>query len=45
MTRFHTNRNTYLCGVIDLAELVDEMQHGHISQHVVPLAVVIKDVL
>lgn len=36
---------THLCRIIDLAELINKVQHGHISQDVVPFAVVVENVL
>lgn len=36
---------THLGRIVDLAELIDEVQHRHISQDVVPFTVVVENVL
>lgn len=38
-------QSTHLCRKVNLSELIDKVQHGHISQDVVPFAVIVKDIL
>lgn len=36
---------TYLRRIVNLAELIDKVQHGDIAQHVVPFTVIIEYIL